>query len=234
MTGRDPTARPPDCGHDAAPYLLGALESGEASAFAHHMERCAVCRDEVAALAPVLDALTATAPAQPVPRALRRRVLRSVRLEPKAPVVRRRRWIRAVVHSAPAGWLALGATMATAAVVVAIGSPGPRQHTVPARVGQAQLRVAGGHGELVVERLAPLPASQTYELWVERGTHRPVPSALFGVSVRGTRDIAVPSDLHGVTRLLVTVEPRGGSLVPTTRAVIQIVLAGVPPHTTPT
>ena len=53
----------PGCGHDAAPYLLGALEPGEASAFVRHLAGCAVCRDEVAALAPVLDALSAAAPA---------------------------------------------------------------------------------------------------------------------------------------------------------------------------
>lgn len=234
MSGHDQTARPPDCGHDAAPYLLGALEPDEARAFVHHMLRCALCREEVAALAPVLDALPASAPAHPVPRAFRRRVVRSVRAEPKVRARRHDRRLASVFRSAPAGWLALGATMATAAVVVQIGTPRPGEHTVPARVGQAQLRVSGGHGELIVDRLPPLPASQTYELWVQRGGHGPTPSTLFGVTTRGTADIGVPTDLHGATRLLVTVEPRGGSLVPTTRAVIQIVFARVRPHTTPT
>ena len=57
MTGSDPSARPPDCGSDAAPYVLGALEPSEARAFLHHMQSCAVCRDEVAALVPTLEAL---------------------------------------------------------------------------------------------------------------------------------------------------------------------------------
>ena len=51
----DPTAWRSDCGNDAAPYVLGALEPAEARAFARHMQSCAVCRDEVAALVPVLD-----------------------------------------------------------------------------------------------------------------------------------------------------------------------------------
>ena len=234
MTGHDQTGRPPDCGQDAAPYLLGALAHDEARAFVRHMQRCAVCRDEVAALAPVLDALPASAPAKPVPRALRRRVLRGVRAEPKATAPRRPRRIRTLARSAPAGWLALGATMAAAAVVVQIGTPRPHERTVPARVGHAQLRVAGGHGELIVERLPRLPPSRTYELWIQRGSHPPAPSTLFGVTARGTADLGLPTDLQGVTRLLVTVEPHGGSLVPTTRSVIQIVVTRVPPHTSST
>jgi anti-sigma-K factor RskA len=200
------------------------------------VESCAICRDEIAALAPVLDALPSSAPPHPAPRALRRRVLRSVRAEPKVAVSRRPRGGRiiALVHSAPAGWLALGATMVAAAVVVQIGAPNPQEHTVPARVGHAHLRVAGGHAELVVQRLPALPPNRTYEVWIQRGTHAPVASTLFGVSARGTADLGVPTDLRGVSRLLVTVEPRGGSLVPTTRPVIQIVVPPVPPHTTPT
>jgi hypothetical protein len=200
------------------------------------MERCTACREEVVALTPVLDALPSCAPTHRVPRALRRRVLRSVRAEPKSTAPRRPRTARvtALLHSAPAGWLALGATMVAAAFVVQIGTPGPGEHTVTARVGHAQLRVASGHGELVAERLPRLAPNRTYELWVQRGSHPPAPSALFAPDGRGTANVSVSGDLHGVSRLLVTVEPRGGSLMPTTRAVIQIVLARVPAHTTPT
>ena len=210
--------------HDAAPYLLGALEPEEARAFVDHLERCAICRDEVAALAPVLDALPASAPAQRVPRALRRRVLRAARAEPKtSPRGRTRSWIRGLRRSAPAGWLALAVSMAAAAVVVQIATPRPQERVI----GHAQLRVAGDHGELDVARLPALPASRTYEVWLQSGTRPPVPSALFAVTARGTADVAVPADLHGVTRLLVTVEPRGGSVHPTTRAVIQLPLSHV-------
>jgi anti-sigma factor RsiW len=53
-----------DCGNEAAAYALGALEPAEAKAFARHMESCAVCRDEVAAFALVVDALPLAAPQQ--------------------------------------------------------------------------------------------------------------------------------------------------------------------------
>jgi anti-sigma-K factor RskA len=202
--------------HDAAPYLLGALEPEEARAFVEHLESCAICRDEVAALAPVLEALPASAPAQRVPRALRRRVLHAARAEPKTSARPRTRALR---RSAPAGWLALAASMAAAAVVVQIATPRPHER---ATSGRAQLRVVAGHSRLDVARLPALPADRTYEVWLQSGRQPPVPSALFEVTARGTAEVAVPADLHGVTRLLVTVEPRGGSPHPTARAVIQL------------
>jgi anti-sigma-K factor RskA len=204
------------CGLDTAPYLLGALEPHEARAFVRHLDECAVCRDEVASLAPVLEALPASAPAHPVPRALRRRVRRAVRAEPK-------RQARHRPLTPRAGWLALGLAVA-AAVIVQLGSARSREQVIHATVGQAELRVAGSHGELVVDRLPALPADRTYELWVVSSRGQAAPSTLFGVTARGTADVGVPGDLHGISRLLVTAEPRGGSRVPTTRAVIQLPL----------
>lgn len=207
------------CDLDAAPYLLGALEPQEAQAFVRHLDQCAVCRDEVASLAPVLEALPAAAPAHPVPRALRRRVRRAIRAEPK-------RLARRQPLTSRVGWLALGLAVA-AAVIVQLGSAGSGERVVHATVGHAELRVAGSGGELVIDRLPSLPADRTYEVWLVSPRGTPTPSTLFGVTTRGTADLSVPDDLHGVTRMLVTVEPRGGSLVPTTRPVIQLPLASV-------
>jgi anti-sigma-K factor RskA len=222
VSGRDRIA--PDsssCGLDAAPYLLGALEPDEARAFVRHLERCAVCRDEVASLAPVLDVLPASAPPFPVRAAFRRRVLRAVHAEPRGRVEAKWRARRlAIGRSAPAGWLALGLAVAAAVLVVQIGVPHARTRVIAASVGRAELRVSGGHGELIVEHLPALPASQVYELWLVPRGRMPVPSTLFAVSERGRADLGVPVGLHGIARLLVTVEPRGGSLVPSTRPVV--------------
>jgi anti-sigma-K factor RskA len=226
MSGPDRRTGHPECGHDAAPYVLGALDPDEARSFVRHMTRCAVCRDEVAGLAPVLGALPASAPAHAVTRALRRRVLRAVRARPKVTAARRPWGIRPVGSLAPAGWLALGGAV-VAAIAVQLAPAGPNERTIHATVGQAQLRVADSHGELVADRLPPLPPNRTYELWLQRGSRGLVPSTLFGVTARGSADLGVPGDLHGVSRLLVTVEPRGGSVHPTTRAVIQVPLAYV-------
>jgi anti-sigma-K factor RskA len=130
------------------------------------------------------------------------------------------------------GWVALGLAVA-AAVIVQLGSARSPERVIPATVGQAELRAAGSHGELVVDRLPALPADRTYELWLVPRHGAAVPSTLFGVTGRGTADLGVPADLHDITRLLVTVEPRAGSLVPTTPAVIQLPLQSVQ-HTSTT
>jgi anti-sigma-K factor RskA len=220
VSARDRIAlQPPDCGLDPAPYLLGALEPDEARAFVRHLDRCAVCRDEVASLAPVIDALPSCAPAHPVRAGFRRRMLRAVRAEPK-------RRVRHLPVSPRTGWLSLGLA-AAAAVLVQLGSPRSHERAIRATVGHAELRVTGSHGELVVDRLPSLPADRTYELWLVSRRGHAVPGALFGVTAGGTADLGVPRDLHGLTRLLVTVEPRAGSLAPTTRAVIQLPLDSV-------
>lgn len=103
-----------------------------------------------------------------------------------------------------------------------LGGAQPRAQVIPASVGRAELRIADGHGELIVERLAALPAGRTYELWLQSRRRPPEPSTLFAVSSRGRADLGVPADLRGLTRLLVTAEPSGGSLVPSTRPVIQV------------
>jgi hypothetical protein len=173
---------------------------------------CSVDPDPGDAPVDVLDVLPALSQPPPMSRALRRRVLRAVRAEPKTVGLRRPRPIRA---------FALAAAVLAAVLAVQLHSAGP------APVGQAQLRVTGGHRELVVARLPRLPSSRTYELWLLTGRRDPVPSTLFSVSAGGAADVAVPADLRRVTRLLVTVEPRGGSLHPTTRPVIQLPLASV-------
>ena len=72
-----------DCGNDAAAYVLGALEPEELEAFRRHLASCVVCRDEVAAFSQVADALPMAAPQYATPRALRRRLLRDLRAEPR-------------------------------------------------------------------------------------------------------------------------------------------------------
>src|SRR5581483_7326042 len=72
---------PHDCSGEAAAYVLGALEPAEAEAFRRHLKECAICRDEVEALEGVVQALPMSAPQHPLPRRLRRRVIRAVRAE---------------------------------------------------------------------------------------------------------------------------------------------------------
>ena len=67
-----------DSGDDAAAYVLGALEPREAAEYLRHLTLCTRCREELAALAPVADALASAVPHVPAPPDLRRRVMRAV------------------------------------------------------------------------------------------------------------------------------------------------------------
>lgn len=230
-------SQPPDtpCG-DAAAYALGALEPAEAEAFRAHLQGCTICRDELAAFTTVTDALPTAAVQVPVPPDLRRRVIDQARAEAtRSPAADR------TVDSPPAEsrrvagggrerrrirWPALagGLVAALAAVAIALiviipgGSPGTRVYM--SSVGHARLVVSGDHAELVVAKL-PVPAGgRTYEVWLLREHHPPHASGLFGVGRSGAGRTAVAWDLSGVSAVAVTQEPAGGTLEPTTRAVV--------------
>ncbi len=228
MSGEYSMSETRDCGGDAAAYVLGALAPAEAEAFRRHLETCIVCRDELAAFQQVVDVLPVTARQYPAPRSLRRRVLRAAREEPRLAAAAGRRRSRVLLGSGvyvrrPV--LALGLLLAVLVIGVAgvkLASGGASTTRVyRASVGAAELRVTGDHGELIVNRLPPPPPGRIYEVWLQRGHGAPVPtSALFSVTAAGTGDVDVPGDLHGVSRVMVTQEPAGGSRVPTTPAVI--------------
>ncbi len=90
-----------------------------------------------------------------------------------------------------------------------------------ASVGLARLRVSAGGGELIVTHLPPPPAGRTYQLWLQRGARTPAPEHPVRRSPRGAPPtLGLPGYAAGVTRVLVTIEPAGGSRAPTTRPVI--------------
>ena len=210
------------CGADAGAYVLGALTSEEAEAFRSHLSTCIVCRDEVAALEAVAEALALAAPQLPAPRRLRRRVLSDVRGEPRPDGAlagrprSRPRATRPLV--ALGGALALAGAIVAAIVLAAGGSAGTRvvQASVTLPRGSAVVRLAGGHAELVLRDMPQPPPGKIYEVWLERAGRSPSPtSALFDVTSAGAGAVDVPGDLRGVRELLVTPERRGGSLAPT-------------------
>jgi hypothetical protein len=58
-------------------------------------------------------------------------------------------------------------------------------------------------------------------VWLKRGAAAPAPTpTLFSVTRAGAADVGVAGSLRGVTEVLVTPEPAGGSLVPTHTPVI--------------
>lgn len=233
MSDREHDATLRHCGDDVAAYALGALDQAEADAFLRHLETCSICRDELASFEEVVNALPLSSPRHSAPPELKRRVLRTIEREPRgsagrtpagsAPARgRRARW------RVPRPALALATALAVAVAVVIGLQTGSSQtggtriiHAQVTGQGTADLTLNGGHAQLVVRHFAPPPAGQIYEVWLKRGSGSPIPtSALFSVTAAGEGDVAVPGSLHGVSLVMVTPEPAGGSRVPTHPAVI--------------
>lgn len=227
MSERDAMSETHDCGGDAAAYVLGALEPGEAEAFRRHLAQCAVCRDEVDALGGVVQALPMAAPQARPPRRLRRRVMQAVRNEPREATgaTRRRspvaRIPRPALAALSAAVLAAGAVLAS----VELSSRGPQSRVIQAQVsgisGSAELRLSNGRGELIVRHMTPPPPGHVYEVWLKAPGANPVPaSVLFSVNSEGGADVGLPAQLHRISAVLVTPEPQGGSPMPTHPPVI--------------
>lgn len=228
------------CGDDAAAYALGALEPAEAEAFRRHLEGCASCREDVVAFQRVTGALPAASPEQPVPRALRRRVMHEVKMSPRpapgpaeptarAPEQRGRpaaagRPQRSILPR-PALLTGAAVLLLAAAVLIgaAIGSSGGSGPTrvIQASVGNAELRITAGQGQLIVNHLPQPQAGRIYEVWLQHAGRAPAPTkTLFSVTSAGSGAVGVPGSLSGVSAVLVTQEPAGGSLSPTSPPVI--------------
>ena len=211
-----------ECSGDAAAYVLGALEPEEAERIPRHLASCVICRDEVAAFQQAVEALPMAAPAYPVPRALRRRVLASgasrSRARPRATARP-----RSGVLCSRASPLALAFSRWRVLVRRSPWrlSPCPRRlqwhagrsgDASPRPPGSAQLRLSGGHAELIVRNLPPPPVP---------GRSTRSGSTRAGGAVADERALrrhvdwrwgrGRPGDLHGVSEVLVTPEPAGGS-----------------------
>jgi anti-sigma factor RsiW len=213
-----------DCGADVAAYALHALDPEEAAAFERHLEGCTICRDELIAFRSVIDALPMSVPAVPAPRKLRRHVMAAIAAEPKrtAAPTPRRGWLPQFAIASPRVGMALAAIVAAVVIAGAVVIPGSgsSSRVVTAQVigqsGAAKLRVTNGHAQLIVNHLAAPPAGQIYEIWLARPGRALAPTtALFNVSSSGARTVDVPGDLHGVSAVMVTREPAGGTAKPT-------------------
>jgi anti-sigma-K factor RskA len=220
-------ARERKCGDDVAAYALGALSEDEARAFRRHLEQCAICRDELASFQSVVDLLPTSVEPAPAPASLRRRVLREVAAEQRARSPRRTPgvpWLSGWLRPALAAAAVLAVIALVALRVDAMGPPSP--HVFRAAViggGSAELRVSGGGSELVVHHMAPPPYGKIYEVWLKHRSGAPLPTtALFSVTSGGDGDIGVPGNLAGVSEVMVTPEPLGGSRVPTHPPVLTV------------
>ena len=218
MSGEDRIANGHRCGEDVAAYALGALDSAEAEAFRRHLADCAACQKELAEFEQIAGALPESATQYRVPKDLRRRVLSEVRATPKARASRPAWSWRPVLAW---GGAFAAAVIVAVVLVVALSSGGSSTKTIEASTGSAALQISGGHGDLIVHRLPELPVGRIYEMWVQRGAAAPTPTGtLFAVRANGSAAVGVPGSLSGVSAVLVTQEPAGGTSAPTSAPLI--------------
>ncbi len=216
-----------------AAFALGALDSTEADAFRRHLETCTVCQEELTAFQQVVNELPLSAAPHKAPAAIRRRVMREVYADARARTpAGPARPARRLAWRVPRPALALGVTLLVAvAVVVGLvsgSSSGPTPRVVTAQVvgpGTAQLRIVSGRASLVVHHFAQPPSGKIYQVWLVHGKNAPSPTmALFSPTSAGNAVEEVPGNLKGVSSVLVTPEPMGGSLHPTHTPVISVPL----------
>jgi anti-sigma factor RsiW len=238
MSERDRTTDQRECGGDVAAYALGALDATEAEAFRRHLQTCSVCQEELTSFQKVVDELPLSAPPQKAPAVIRRKVMREVNADARA--ARRARGSEpGAGRASRAGWLTPRPALALGvALLVAVGvtvgvisgsSSGPGAHVFTGHVvgtGSAQMRVSPGRASLVVHHFAQPPTGKIYQVWLVRGKSAPQPTnALFSPTSAGNAIVDVPGNLTGVSSVLVTPEPMGGSPHPTHTPVISVSLS---------
>ncbi|HWY89496.1 MAG TPA: anti-sigma factor [Solirubrobacteraceae bacterium] len=222
---------------DAAAYVLGALSEHELESYSEHLGGCVECAAEVAVLQPAADSLALGVARVEAPPDLRARLmavvggeaelLHAAGHEADLPARRRMGW-RARLAPALGAATALAAGLAIGALAIG-GSTNTvtRTQTIEAAVvapghhATAVLRKAGSHVVLVLAGMPAPPPGRIYEVWLERGAQAPQPTdVLFSVTHSGGGSVGVPDTLAGVSKVLVTAEPLGGSPKPTREPVI--------------
>ena len=89
--------------------------------------------------------------------------------------------------------------------------------TKDAPTARAEMYFNAGQAQLVLHGLPPLPDTQTYQLWYIPANAAPVPADLLTVVPEQNNAIAlaVPLEQRNFVAIGITIEPAGGSLVPT-------------------
>jgi len=224
-------------------YAIDALSDVERAEFEAHLATCAACRDEVDSLREAATLLGETAAAAPPP-AVRDAVLAGIAgIRPLPPVAvvstgptgptgggqvvpLRRRWFTGLVAAA-----AVVVALSAGAVVWHPWTDGTTQHSLTdqvlaapdatqarATIGDAQVTLVRsaslGKAVVVTDDLPVLPEDQVYELWLQNPEGEFVPAGLLPRST--SQKFLLLGDAGAATGAGITIEPAGGSQVPTT------------------
>lgn len=221
---------------DLAAYALGALDGRERSEFETHLAGCNRCQIELRWLEPALDALPASVEQLAPPPGLRKRILAAV--DEDVPDLGRARSERAKRRS----WLSVGAVrpaLAAAATVVAVAvglaggyalrgddDPDLITQTIPVQAASPAIQTTAAvvqHGDSWTLDVSDLPQPRdgdVYQVWIAHDG-KVTPSVLFVPSHDDRADVALPRTIASADQIMVTREPSGGSLEPTSAPLLQ-------------
>jgi len=217
--------------NDLAAYLLGALEPGEAAELERHLAGCEECRTELEWLRPAVQLLPESVErVDPSPR-LRQNLIEQVRAEAEsasASPTRERRWSLSGWGLRPMAGLAAMLLVVAAVAAYAIGTSdsGRGGETTTVSSGRApgvtaELVSEGKSGTLHLAHLHQLPSDEVLQAWVERDGKVESAKTLFVPNQDGTASATI-DDMDGVTTVMVTAEPRGGSVQPTSAPIASV------------
>jgi anti-sigma-K factor RskA len=224
-------------------FVLDALSEEEAEQFRRHLEECPACGEEVRELQQAAARMGASE-AIPPPAHLKQRVLAAADRTPQLPPPNRAGGV--VIDVAPHRWGRRMLLAAAAVVLVVAGGVGVSQlgnesaerdsllaegvvrvfeaddaHTaeMPTEIG-GRIRVAASPklDQMAVDtdELPPLEEGRVYQLWALRGAE--VQSVGVLQPDKGLSMEMPTSD----TELAITVEPAGGSELPTTTPIMRV------------
>ena len=216
---------------ELAAYLLGALEPGEAAELERHLAGCEACRTELEWLRPAVQLLPESVQRVEAPPELRGRLMEQVRSEAEsAPAPERaRRWSIGGWSLRPVAGLAALVLVVAAVAAYAIGSGdsgGGNTTTVVAGHSPgvvAEVVRDGGSGTLHLTNLHQLPSDKVLQAWVERDGRVVSAKTLFVPNQDGTASATI-DDMEGVKVVMVTAEPRGGSVQPTSAPIVSVAI----------
>jgi anti-sigma-K factor RskA len=212
---------------ELAAYLLGALEPGEAAELERHLAGCGECRTELEWLRPAVQVLPESVERIDAPPELRGRLMEQVRSEAeRAPAPRRRRRIAGWGLRPVAGVGALVLVVAAVAAYAIGGGDSGGGNTTTTFTGRspgvtAEMVSSGDSGTLHLANLRQLPSDKVLQAWVEREGRVESAKTLFVPNQDGTASATI-DDMSGVTTVMVTAEPRGGSAQPTSAPIVAV------------
>jgi anti-sigma-K factor RskA len=216
-------------------YALGILPSDERVLVDQHLRTCQECQADLRAYQATANELALASPQSTLLPAVKDKLMRKInaRHQQTAAVPLQtpwKRWLGFMQHSAPAWGLVLIFILVLSNGLLWKQLDQVRSQTsnplhvvalantkdAPGAIGTLVISVSGEYGTLVVDHLDALDADHQYQLWLIKDGQRSS-GGVFSVNPDGYTSIQVysPQPLSQYQAVGITVEPAGGSPLPT-------------------